>query len=276
MQIGGSFAQILQNLALMMQTHAGFFQTAGWAMYGSCVFIVLMLYGVKIYGQHQEIDKNELFMLLIRVGLCGTFVFYWNSPVPRFGGSSGYQLVANLGTVYANQLENGLATRVLQGLADMYFNMDTPWLSLLSGGINLTEFFTYGCLMLGILALAGTVIWVIALGFYATAMCVLIGPLMIPWLLVPGFEYVFWNWFRSFMSYSFFYPVCAFGFLFVFGNLVLNAMQTNLTFSGPSSAIVYVFIFLAVIMASIGVALKIPSIAASIAGGTSGQSTIWK
>ena len=257
-----------------MQVNSGLFQSAGWACYGACVLIVLGLYGAKMYGDRWELDMHEMTMLFMRIGFTGMFVYFYNSPMPYFGGPSGYQLITNLGLIYANQMENGLATRVLDGLAGIYFNMETPWLALLSGVINFQELFTYGIVMLLILVVAAAIIYVIMLGFWATAMCVLIGPLMIPFLIVPGMEYRFWNWFNSLCTYSFFYPVCGYGFLFIFGNYILNFVNSNPQ-GDLASLGVYAFFFVCSMAAIVGVALKVPSVAAAISSGGGGQSSIW-
>jgi hypothetical protein len=39
---------------------------------------------------------------------------------------------------------------------------------------------------------------VIAYGFIATAVCVLVGPVFIPFFIVPKMEWLFWGWFRCF------------------------------------------------------------------------------
>ena len=43
---------------------------------------------------------------------------------------------------------------------------------------------------------------VIAYGFIATAVCVLVGPIFIPFFIVPKLEWLFWGWFKSF------HPIC--------------------------------------------------------------------
>jgi len=62
---------------------------------------------------------------------------------------------------------------------------------------------------------------VIAFGYIAQAVAVLLGPVFIPFFIVPQMEWMFWGWLKSFLQYSF-YPVVANAYLYVFGNFLLN------------------------------------------------------
>ena len=64
---------------------------------------------------------------------------------------------------------------------------------------------------------------VIAYGFIATAVCVLVGPVFIPFFIVPKMEWLFWGWFRCFIQYAF-YQVIAAAVVYVIGNLILGAL----------------------------------------------------
>src|SRR5437016_13892587 len=58
---------------------------------------------------------------------------------------------------------------------------------------------------------------IIAFGFIATAVCVLVGPLFIPFFVVPKMEWLIWGWFRCFIQYAF-YLVIAAGDVYFFAN----------------------------------------------------------
>ena len=67
----------------------------------------------------------------------------------------------------------------------------------------------------------------IAFGWIATAIAVLVGPVFIPFFIVPQLDWLFWGWLKAFLQYAF-YQVIAQAFVFVFGNLLLH-------FLGPST-----------------------------------------
>ena len=65
---------------------------------------------------------------------------------------------------------------------------------------------------------------VIAYGYVATAVCVLIGPIFIPWFIVPKIDWLFWGWFKAFIGFSF-YQVVASAFIFIFSKVVVGMFQ---------------------------------------------------
>ncbi len=50
---------------------------------------------------------------------------------------------------------------------------------------------------------------VIAYGFIATAVCVLVGPIFVPFFIVPKLEWLFWGWLRCFLQYAFYQVIAS-------------------------------------------------------------------
>src|ERR1700733_10291412 len=67
---------------------------------------------------------------------------------------------------------------------------------------------------------------VIAFGLVSEAVCVLVGPIFIPFFVVPNLEWLFWGWFKAFIQYAF-YPVVANAFILVFGEMLINFLDTH-------------------------------------------------
>src|SRR5256712_12253129 len=64
---------------------------------------------------------------------------------------------------------------------------------------------------------------VTAFGFVATAVCVLVGPVFIPFFIVPKMEWLFWGWVRCFIQYAV-YQVIAAAVVYIIANLILGIM----------------------------------------------------
>src|SRR5271156_4382250 len=114
---------------------------------------------------------------------------------------------------------------------------------------------------------------VIAYGFIATAVCVLVGPVFVPFFIVPKMEWLFWGWFRCFIQYAF-YQVVAAAVVYVIGNLMLGALR--LPPAGTLSTVQLIAWFpvlFITFLASIYVLLKIPSLTNHIFSGTAGGSS---
>ena len=96
--------------------------------------------------------------------------------------------------------------------------MDSPGLGDILGTVI---YFVVTILLAAAQAIA---IVVIAFGFIATAVCVLVGPIFIPFFIVPKLEWLFWGWLRCFIQYAF-YQVIAAAVVFVIANLMLGTLR---------------------------------------------------
>src|SRR5258708_38913740 len=85
----------------------------------------------------------------------------------------------------------------------------------------------------------------LALGFFATAVCVLVGPVFIPFFIVPKFEWLFWGWLRCFVQYAF-YQVIAAAIVYVIANLILGIMDLQPSGTIPTIQLLEAFAVLCI------------------------------
>src|SRR5262249_39343004 len=121
-----------------------------------------------------------------------------------------------------NQLNHALVQDVWDRLSAAYQGLETPGLSV---ALNILELVRYAVTALFLIIAQGAVFGVIAFGYVAAAVAVLLGPVFIPFFIVPGLEWIFWGWLKSLVQYAF-YPVVANAYLFVFGNLVIHFIDS--------------------------------------------------
>src|SRR5207245_3341244 len=114
---------------------------------------------------------------------------------------------------------------------------------------------------------------VIAFGYVAAAIAVLLGPVFIPFFIVPKLEWLFWGWLRALIQYAF-YPVVANAYLFVFGNLLIHFVDSHPPpYDGATVAVLFFPLVMLLIAFTYGI-LKIPSLVNSLFTGRSGESAI--
>src|SRR6202047_866450 len=114
---------------------------------------------------------------------------------------------------------------------------------------------------------------VIAFGFIATAVCVLVGPIFIPFFIVPKLEWLFWGWFKCFIQYAF-YQVIAAAVVYVIANLILGIFDLQPTGTISTAQLIEAFpVLFITFLASIYALLKIPALTNHIFSGTSGGSS---
>src|SRR6202022_388993 len=86
------------------------------------------------------------------------------------------------------------------------------------------EALTFFAVYIALAIAQGVAFAVIAYGLVATAVCVLIGPIFIPFFIVPKLDWLFWGWFKAFIGFSF-YQVVASAFIFVFAKVLTSMFQ---------------------------------------------------
>lgn len=128
--------------------------------------------------------------------------------------------------------------------------------------------------MLVIIGLAQfALLFVVSFGMIASAVCALLGPLFIPFFIVPSFEWLFWGWLKSFVQYSF-VPVVANAYIFVFERFLSRYLQTlppGLRLE--EQLLLGVHAVMILVTFTVGV-LLVPSLTASIFSGRSGESVL--
>ena len=143
-------------------------------------------------------------------------VNYYSTPIPGVGISF-HNLVTNEAQFLSGQIDQAQ----LQTWSPRLRISNPAW-TRPAGEIFLgTAIYVIVTILLA--AAQAVAIVVIAYGFIATAVCVLVGPVFIPFFIVPKMEWLFWGWFRCFIQYAF-YQVIAAAVVYIIGNLMLGAL----------------------------------------------------
>src|SRR5690606_1421658 len=103
----------------------------------------------------------------------------------------------------------------------IYFSLEMPILAF-----SIIQIVYYAVLVIAILLAEAAIFFVISFGYIAAGVCVLLGPIFIPFFIVPKMEWLFWGWFKAFLQYAF-YQVVANAYLFVFGNLLIHFVDSH-------------------------------------------------
>ena len=131
----------------------------------------------------------------------------------------------------------------------------------------------YFLVALAVTAARVVLLAVIAFGLVATGVAVLVGPVFVPFFLVPQLDWLFWGWLKSLLQYAF-YQVIAQAFVFVFGTFLINFLDA---FPPPYTVdrlLVGGFHLLVLLFAFIYGLLKVPSLTSSLFSGHAGESTL--
>jgi TrbL/VirB6 plasmid conjugal transfer protein len=193
-------------------------------------------------------------------------VNYYSSPIPAVG-TSFHNLVTDEAQFLSSQIDQAELQTVVTQVGNFESRMDSPsWGDFLGTSI-------YVIVTILLAAAQAIAIVVIAYGFIATAVCVLVGPVFVPFFIVPKMEWLFWGWFRCFLQYAF-YQVVASAVVYIIGNLMLGALQMPPAGTLSTVQLIGWFpVLFITFLASIYVLLKVPSLTNHIFSGTAGGSS---
>ena len=261
---------IFQAINNLLTQNLGFFDAMGQNLFRMFATILIVWYGIKsalsaASGKHPfQFDNFASLLLTISFGFA--MVNYYSTPIPGVGISF-HNLVTDEAQFLSSQIDQAQLQTVIAQIADFESRMDSPsWGDILGTAI-------YVVVIILLAAAQAVAIVVIAYGFIATAVCVLVGPVFFPFFIVPKMEWLFWGWFRCFIQYAF-YQVIAAAVVYIIGNLMLGALR--LPPAGTLSTVQLIAWFpvlFITFLASIYALLKVPALTNHIFSGTAGGSS---
>jgi hypothetical protein len=261
---------IFQAINNLLTQNLGFFDAMGQNLFRSFATILVVWYGVKsalssASGKH-FLHFDNFASLLLTISFGFGMVNYYNAPIPGVG-TSFHNLITDESQFLANKINQTELQTVEERIADFEIRMDSPGIADVLGTV------IYAVIIILLAAAQAIAIVVIAFGFIATAVCVLVGPVFIPFFIVPKLEWLFWGWFRCFIQYAF-YQVIAAAVVYIIANLILGIMdlQPKGTISTVQLLEAFPVLFIT-FLASIYALLKIPALTNHIFSGTAGGSS---
>jgi hypothetical protein len=268
-----SMNDLFAFLSNLMTTHAAIFETLGMNLFRAFAIILIVWFGVKSAllstsgGYSFHLDHFASLLMTIAFG--DAMITFYGRPIPGIGVSF-YHLVIDQGTNLANVLNNGIVSELWTRLNSIYFETEQPGLSI---AIDALEIIRYAITILALAAAEIASFVVIAFGYIAAAIVVLLGPIFIPFFVVPKMEWLFWGWLKSLLQYAF-YPVVANAYIFVFGELLIHFVDSHPPpYDGATLALLFLPLLLLLVAFTWGV-LLIPSLVNSLFTGRSGESAV--
>jgi hypothetical protein len=259
---------VQQAITLLLQTQEPAFMAIGARMFMSFAAILLAWHGIRLMLSSQPAgDQMFGFARLVLVIAFGyAMITYYEAPIPGLGISFSNLITDH--TAYLASILSAQSVQNAQSSLNALWNaleQPSPW-SILA---NLLYW-----LMLIVIGLAQfALMFVVSFGLIASAICALLGPLFVPFFIVPTMEWMFWGWLKSFIQYSF-VPVVANAFIFVFERFLSGYLQTLPPGIRLEDQLLYgVHAVMVLITFTVGV-LLVPSLTASIFSGRSGESVL--
>jgi len=259
---------VQQAITNLLSVYEPEFLRFGYGLFLSFATILIVWQGIRMMFSHDGLGDQmfEFAKLLMLISFGYAMITFYEAPIPGFGVS-----FSNLITDQAGYFQSVLEARAFDNiyrhfdeLADHFMQPDA-W-SILANLIYWT--------VLLLVALAKALsLAVIAFGLIASAVCGLLGPIFVPFFVVPKLEWLFWGWLKSFIQYSFI-PVVAIAFLMIFEQFVFRYVTTLPPTITSAEYGVYALQAVAVIATFCVGMVMVPSLTNSIFSGHGGQTMI--
>jgi hypothetical protein len=259
---------VQQAITNLLTTYEPEFLRFGNSLFLSFAVILISWHGIRMMFSHDGLNERmfEFAKLLLFVAFGYALIAFYESPLPGIGVS-----FSNLITDQTGHFQSVLEARAFDNiyhhfdeLADHFMQPDA-W-SILANLI-------YWTVLLLIAFAKALALAVIAFGLIASAVCGLLGPIFVPFFIVPKLDWLFWGWLKAFIQYSF-VPVVAIAFLMIFERFVFRYVTTLPPTITSAEYGVYGLQAAAVVATfCLGIVL-VPSLTASIFSGQGGQALV--
>jgi hypothetical protein len=262
------FTYLAQAISQLLASNSSAIQTTGLHMFRGLAVILIVWFGVKSalasaqgHGGGFHFEKFADLLLVISFGL--GMLTYYSTPIP--GTSYSFSdLITQEALHLSAQIESNQTQAVADAITSAEEQLGSP-----PGVFSFHEELTFVVVTITLAATEGVAFAVVAYGYVAAAVCILLGPLFIPWFIVPKLDFLFWGWLKAFLGFSF-YQVVASAFIYIFAKVLLGMLAVigPITLSNAFTLLPALFVTLAVCVFGL---LKIPELTASIFGGRSGS-----
>src|SRR5258708_579585 len=259
---------VQQAITGLLSTQEPQFIAIGNRLFLSFATILLVWHGIRMMLAWRE-SGEQMFSfakLLLFISFGYAMIAYYESPIPGIGSS-----FSNLITDQAAYLASILSARSVQ---DAQQSLNTLWNALQQPDAwSLLANLLYWTMLIVIGLAQFALLFVVSFSMIASATCALVGPLFVPFFIVPTLEWMFWGWLKAFVQYSFML-VIANAFIFIFEKFLSRYLQTLPPGLGFEDPLLYgVHAVMILITFTVGV-LLVPSLTSSIFSGRSGESVL--
>ena len=261
-------AAVQQAITDLLTTYEPEFLRFGYTLFVAFATILIAWHGIRIMLDRESLGDHMFGFakLLVFVSFGYALIAFYEAPLPGIGISFS-NLITDQTHYFANILDARSLELMFQHLDELWQHFVQPdTLSILA---NLLYW-----LLLIVVTLAKVIsLAIVAFGLVASAVCALLGPIFVPFFIVPKLDWLFWSWFKAFVQYSF-VPVVAFAFLMIFERFVFQYLTTLPQGINEDLYLVYGLQALVVIGTFIVGILLVPSLTSSIFSGQGGQSIL--
>jgi hypothetical protein len=260
------FTYLGQAISQLLASNSATLQATGLDIFRGLATILIAWFGIKAAlsasqghgGFHFAKFADLILMIAFGLGM----LTYYSAPIPGMSYSFS-DLITKEALNLSSQIESDQTQQIATTITNEEQQLGSP-----PGSFSILEDLTFLLIAVILAAMEAVAFAVIAYGYVASAVCVLIGPIFIPFFIMPKMDWLFWGWFKAFVGFSF-YQVIASAFIFVFAKVLTSMFQVigNISISNAFTILPALLITLFVCIFGL---IKIPELTSAILGGRTG------
>jgi len=243
------------------------FQQLGQNIFRTLAIVMIVIAGSRIaFSDHHALHKLRTLAGLVL--LVWIMITLYSTPSRLLGGYSFSEAIPKTAFGMADLVGTTTQQQMLSKLNDISNGIqDMGEFSML----HARDFIIYLLITLLIAVLELAMFIVVGFGYLALGAILIIGPILIPFVLVPRLDFLFWSWLKALIKYSF-YPVVGNIILLGISQIMLSVLNTTLLSQGLTPgriavSMTQVPILAVVFLAGIYSIFKIPSLVGDIFSG---------
>jgi type IV secretory pathway VirB6-like protein len=215
---GGLFGDVSQATIALLTAKSDIFLGIGMSIFHSLAVILLIWEGCRIGFRRS--DGGGLVTVLISIAIIDSVLTFY----------SGFtHTITNAGISLASYIDGSMMKQVSTSMSDSVTDLGGSTWSML----NPLAYGRYWIWIGMITGLEALMIGVLAFGYAAVGILVLIGPLFVPMYLIPQLEWMAVGWFRSLISYSS-YPLIGAAFVYIYAQVLQHFFTRHGTIDAQS------------------------------------------
>jgi hypothetical protein len=253
---------ILSAVDRFNAAHSDQFVSIGSNLYTSFALMIIVWVGIQI-ALSGNFNANQLARLVLILAFGKALIVYYSA-----GDYSISQLVLRQSRFLSDKLDTNATNLLGRPVAEALYTIH-----LISPSItNLADAGWYFLALSAYMGLQMVAAFVICFGDVAISVCVLLGPIFVPFFIVPKLDWLFWGWFRAFLQFAF-YRVVASAVLMIIAD-ASEAMIRNLPTAPAGGGATTGFEFLPTVLFAViatFVILRVPMLTSNIFSGAAGS-----
>jgi hypothetical protein len=262
------FSFVFAAINRLLGQQAGLFEAMGMNLFRALAAILISWFGVQSALSSASggggFNWPKFAALVQELLVCYVMLAFYTVPIPGFGVSFTHLILDQVQNMVGT-LDQTSVQGLLESLNGLESNLPPP------SPLAILEIVRFFVLVVCIAAAQAVTLYVVMYGYVATAVIMLLGPVFIPFKIVPQMEWMFWGWFRAFLQYSF-YQLIASAYVFVFGQFLMQILGVQAGGAVSSTDLGFLFIPLVLTLVTFVLGtLKVPALTNAIFSGRAGD-----